>query len=194
MPKPRHGRSVTRIGAAVAVAGVMALALSGCVGAPAPTPTPTVSPSAEPIFASDEEALAAAEAAYAAYLRKADEIGSRGGTNPDDIRDVVAPAYASELIASFDRLGERGLHTVGATSFDGARLADYSLDSPSAEVTIYVCLDVSGVRVVGGDGADVTPIDRILRAPLQAHFVSSSDSPMTLLPSGSEAWTGDDFC
>ena len=52
-------RPLRRPGAALVAAGALALMLTGCVGAPGATPTPTPTEAA-PIFASDEEALAAA--------------------------------------------------------------------------------------------------------------------------------------
>ena len=67
MPDARPRRLTPRVAALLGSAGVLALALSGCAGAPTPTPTPPSSASAAPIFASDEEALAAAEAAYERY-------------------------------------------------------------------------------------------------------------------------------
>ena len=72
-----------RIGAHLGV-GLLALVLAGCapdVPAIQVPPTPTVTP----LFASDEEALAAAEEAYAAYLAMSDEITSDGGERPERI-------------------------------------------------------------------------------------------------------------
>ena len=71
MPDARPRRLTPRVAAMLGSAGVLAVALSGCAGAPAAssTPPPTASASAAPIFASDEEALAAAEAAYEGYSR-----------------------------------------------------------------------------------------------------------------------------
>ena len=55
--------------------------LAGCLPTDPPvTPPPTSD--LEPVFASDEEALAAAEEAYGAYLAAADEILSSGGADP----------------------------------------------------------------------------------------------------------------
>ena len=66
------------------VAGVAigALLLSGCLPQQ-PTATPPPEATAAPIFASDEEALAAATAAYAAYLAMSDQILKDGGKDPD---------------------------------------------------------------------------------------------------------------
>ena len=65
---------------AVLAAAFVLAALSGCVQTTEkPTPTPTAA--ATPAFASDEEALAAAEKAYAAYLAVLDDVTADGGRN-----------------------------------------------------------------------------------------------------------------
>lgn len=181
-------------GAALAAAGALALLLSGCAGdAPAPSPSPSAD-AAEPIFASDEEALAAAVQAYELYIETVDQLTQDGGEQPERIRDVVDDQYVQELLDSLQRLKESGNHTTGDTKFDQLKLVERTEEGGSAQVTAYVCIDVSGVRVINAAGDDVTPPDRAPRRPLQAIFVSSSDEPSKLLPSGSEKWTGDDFC
>ena len=55
------------------------LLLAGC-GEPHPTPTPTEAAS-EPVFASEEEALAAAEEVFAKYVEATDLMGTSGGTD-----------------------------------------------------------------------------------------------------------------
>ncbi|WP_306894706.1 hypothetical protein [Agromyces albus] len=179
----------------LAAAGAIALALSGCTGAPGPTPTPSASTdTAEPIFASDEEALAAAEASYVRYLEVVDKLTQDGGSDPDRVRDVATPAYAVELLDSLQRLRESGNHTVGATRYEDMRLIERGESDGSAKVSVYLCLDVSDIRVVNAGGSDVTPADRAARAPIQAQFESSANNSAELLPSGSESWSGDDFC
>ena len=63
----------------VVLAFSIALGMGGCV-APTPDPTPSTSaaPSASPLFNSDEEALAAATEAYAAYLAASNAVGQGG--------------------------------------------------------------------------------------------------------------------
>ena len=81
-PKRRAPR---RLGAALAAAGALALVLTGCVGSPAPTPSPTPTEAA-PIFASDEEALAAAVKAYELYTRSvASQVTDDGGVEPERV-------------------------------------------------------------------------------------------------------------
>ncbi len=71
------------------------LALTGCVdGDRLPTLPPT--PTSTPIFASEEEALAAAEEAYAAYLEMSNLISSEGGVEPERIAPFVTADQLAE--------------------------------------------------------------------------------------------------
>ena len=68
----------------VATTLALGLALAACSTGGTPLP-PAPSPSVTPVFASDEEALAAAKDAYTAYLKVSDQILVDGGANPDRI-------------------------------------------------------------------------------------------------------------
>ncbi|MGB3413465.1 MAG: hypothetical protein WBA28_01980, partial [Microbacteriaceae bacterium] len=69
---------------------------TGCspeVGLP-PVPRPSV----EPLFASDEEALAAVVEHYQEYLAVSDEVYADGGANPERLKPYVsAERYEEEL-------------------------------------------------------------------------------------------------
>ena len=90
-----------RAGAMAALAAVTLLAVSGCTGAPGATPAPTSSAAANPIFATDEEALAAAEAAYEKYSEASALVAGDGGVNPDRVDAAVSPEYAADLHREF---------------------------------------------------------------------------------------------
>ncbi|MGH3705479.1 MAG: hypothetical protein ACRDT9_12675 [Agromyces sp.] len=179
-------------GVALAVAGVVALLLSGCAGAaPAPSPSPSAD-AADPIFASDEEALAAAVEAYEAFESVSHSIATDGGEDPDRIRPTVTDTYAVGLLEEFDQYRALGLHVVGSSSLDSFELAEFSSTADSAFVTIYVCRDVTGVQVIDEAGADVTPADRSDRTPLIADLIAETGGELVV--GGVELWPGDDFC
>lgn len=195
MPISRPRRSAPRrLAAAVATAGALALALSGCVGAPAPTATTSASSSAEPIFASDEEALVAAEAAYEAYRAASAQITADGGADPNRIDSTVTPDYAASLHDEFETIDELGLRMVGSSRVEQVKLADAAYEDAPAEVSIYLCRDVTEVRIIGPDGADVTPADRDNRTPIQAFLVSAADDERRLVVDKVELWSGNNFC
>ncbi|MCD2441483.1 hypothetical protein LQ757_04245 [Agromyces sp. SYSU K20354] len=194
MPTSRlKRRRSRRLGGAAAAASVLALVLTGCVGAAEPTPTPTPTEAA-PIFASDEEALAAAEQAYAAQLVVVDELSHAGGVAIEKLEEVATAEYAAGISASLERLSASGMRTTGATTFDTVELIEHFEADDVAHVSAYVCLDIGDTRVVDSSGADVTPPDRILRAPLQVRFESRFLGANQLLVAGTEPWSGDDFC
>ncbi len=83
-------------GTLIAALGLVALtgfgvALAGCVPDDvSPSTSATESPS--PVFATDDEALAAAEAAYTAYLSASDAMLASGGTNTSAMASVESAA------------------------------------------------------------------------------------------------------
>lgn len=194
MPISRPRRSAPRrLAAAVATAGALALALSGCVGAPAPTATTSASSSAEPIFASDEEALAAAEAAYERYSRVLNEVAADGNQNPERVRIAVTEGYSSEVEGLFQDLSQRGLRIEGMSTVDSLKLVERFEGDGDAHVVVLLCSDVSQTRILNSEGADVTPSTRPDRSAIQATLVSSPDDPRTLLTDEEDPWTGD-YC
>ena len=181
-----------RTAPALVLAGTTLLALVGCVPDDDPV-IPDPLPSSTPIFASDEEALAAAEEAYGAYLAVSDQISMEAGAHSERIAPFVTDAYFDELDAEFTKFTESGVHTDGATTFDGVELQQYVDDTAgSATISVYLCLDVANVRVLDSSGADVTPAVRQSRLALEVRFEASVDKPV--LVDGSEVWSGADFC
>lgn len=176
-----------RVGA-VAMLGV--LALGGCGGgAPIPTLPPT--PGAL-IFATEEEALAAAEEAYAAYSEVSDLISNEGGTEPERIAPFVTNEQLTREIETANYFASQGLRAVGRPRITKFDLQQFFEANGEAEVVVYVCLDVSDVAVVDASGADVTPPDRAPVVGLEVSLVGASAD--SLLIASSEAWAGSSFC
>ncbi len=174
---------------AMTVAGM--LLFSGCGGgAPIPTLPPT--PSATPIFASEEEALAAAEEAYAAYREMSDVIASEGGTGPERIAPFVTEARMEDELRGFATLRESGLRVVGEATFEVLSTQRYEEVGGDAEVVFYACSDLSGSRVIDDTGADVTPSDRSDRLVLEV-VLRTVDGMAPLLLESDSAWP-DESC
>ncbi|MDJ0376175.1 hypothetical protein [Cryobacterium sp. PH31-L1] len=174
--------------------------LSGCSAATVPVPSGTAEPVAgattvptatPPVFASNDEALAAATAFYVSYQGMANTISREGGADPHRIAAFVTETMLPGEIATFDRLAERRVHLVGDISFDS--MSVQSADLNLGSVNLYMCLDVSKGEVVGADGLSVAPPDRPLRYPLVVALVQN-DANTQLLLEKSEVWSGSDFC
>jgi hypothetical protein len=184
MPKSTPRRLVL----AAVVAALVAMPLSGCSADAKPSPSPSASAGeTTPIFASDEEALAAAVAAYEAYLDVAQQIGEDGGEDAGRIREAVTDEYAEEEIPNYESLAENKYRVVGRGTLESPSLAERTNDA----VHIYGCVSVGTSRVVDSDGQDVTPPNRPTTVPLELTFQQIGDD---LLLAGSDLWPGDDFC
>lgn len=178
---------------APAIAIVALLTLTGC-GPDRDPVLPDPEPSASPIFASDEEALAAAEEAYGAYLAASDEVLAAGAVDPEPLYAFLADEYRKEATAGLAHYVDRGWHTSGASSFDSVQLQQYAdAGDGVAEIVIYLCVDVSQLRILDASSNDVTP-QRQDRIPLEVQFRNSSDYSAELVQIGSEVWSGEDFC
>ncbi|MGX5694908.1 hypothetical protein ACWKWP_01810 [Agromyces soli] len=180
--------------AVAATVVAFALSTAACTDA-SPRPTAAAAQTAAaPIFASDEEALAAAEEAYSAYLGALDVVGSRGGTDTELLTEVATSKVREDLEASFEAMQTAGVHTGGATVGTLRELVENALVGRTAVVSVYACLNVANVRVFDASGNDVTPAGRPAVTPHQVTMESRSEGSPHLLVSESEVWRGDDFC
>lgn len=150
---PRFSLSAT-----VALVTFAALATTGgCSASPEPKPTPT------PLFASEEEAFAAAEEVYREY----NEAGSGGD---DTTRFLTGTALESEL-ETLRYLEENTLVLRGASALSSFEPVDASPLNGSYDLDAHVCLDLSSVAVLDQNGHDVTPPGREDLVSLLVSFV-----------------------
>lgn len=184
---PRTARRL----AALLLAGATAAWLAACApGTNEPTPSPSPVETDAPIFASDEEALAAAVAAYEKYLRVSEEI-AQGTAVAERILSVSAEDYGAARVSELTAFTESGLRLEGSYAFDTTSLVERSSADSSELVRMYACQDVSGTRLINAEGADVTPADRDTRVPL---VISVELGVNSGLIAGSELWSGQNFC
>ena len=166
---------------------VIAVALAAC-SAQAPV-TPTTEAAVEqPLFSTDEEALAAAQAAYAHYLEVSDQIARDGGANHEKLKGLVSVEQLQVESQNSKEYVSSGFHGEGHTNFDTFHIAD----ADQRHFSAYLCVDVTNFKLVNAEGTEVTPITRVNRWPLLVNF--SFDSSGKALISGSETWTGTNFC
>jgi hypothetical protein len=173
---------------------VFAVFLAGC--SPDETSVlPQPVPSSTPIFASDEEALAAAEAAFTRYLAVVDQIFADGGQGVERLEEVATAEVVEQESIGFGNFQARGHYTVGATSFDSMSL---QIHDPGANegfniITTYACEDFGATQIFDTSGQSLTPDGRQTRWPVVVTFdVDSANDRLEV--SEIDDWTGSDFC
>jgi len=175
----------------LALAALAAFALSGCFAAtPVEPPAPTAS--ATPVFASEKEALAAATEAYAAYLAVSDQVGNDGGSGVDRLATFLSVQYFDEQERSYLALQSEGLRTSGRTTFEPPILQSVERIDRVAVISLYVCVDVTNVRIIDQAGADVTSAERPNRYPLVVELEATKADELRM--TSSSPWTGESFC
>lgn len=162
-----------------------ALVLTGCT-TPTPMPTAPPEPSIAPVFASDEEALAAAEEAYGRFLETVDAILASGGSDPERLRPLVSDSMFEKELEGFVTLQSRGWHGVGLRTFT---LTLQSYDE--SEVHVYACDDVSATDVVDSGGASMVADGRLAQYPFEVTFELNAG---TLIVAAKELWNGGGVC
>ncbi len=141
--------TLVRTGSAFAAAGLLIGMLSACTPEPKPTPKPTKTAA----FATDEEAYAAAEETYRAYVDAGNLL------NGDEDKYLAGVALENHLDGE-RQLQEAGLHVEGEATVTSFSVERGSLADDRSELTAAVCLDLRGLRTVFEDGSDATPADR----------------------------------
>ena len=183
----------------VAGAVVLLVGTSGCAAKPAPAPTSSASSSptpAAPVFASDEEALAAATEAYANYVKVSDEILMDGGAAPERIDDYTSDAMAESEKEGFADAMTRNIRSTGGSTFYNLTIQSFSSE-PEADgpiVTAYVCSDVSKVDVLNSDGVSIVAPDRPDTTPFEVGFDLAPTGASRLVVASSDVWRGAGVC
>lgn len=161
--------SRTQRGVTVAAAALLAVVvMTACTPDPAPSPTPTG-------FASEEEAFAAAEATYRAYV----DAGNAMRVDPTHAPTPSSYLTGEALTDSLDgqaQLEEAGLRLSGNTEVLKIRDDAWT----ASEATITVCLGLQSVRVLDETGADVTPASRGDRSALEVDVIYAAPSPLII--------------
>ncbi|WP_411700093.1 hypothetical protein [Conyzicola sp.] len=182
-----------RRSALVTLVLVAALAATGCAPeGPVADDTPT--PTSTPLFASDEEALAAAKEAYAAYLAMTDQIFADGGKDPERLLDVATQQIFDAQVEGYKTAADNGWTGTGQTKLDSVSLQEYDANRVTAAVRIYGCVDLSEVDVVDATGATVVSPSRPDRSPTEISFDVDGKTNARLIVSGERPWSGDNFC
>lgn len=167
------------VGALVAVV-LLSLGLSACTP-PAPTPTPTPTG-----FADEEQAFAAAEATYRAYVDASNEIDlSEPETFEGMFQWTTGELKASDRRALSEYHAE-GLTVSGETTTESFTPANYDPDGiPIVRGT--ACSNVSSVNLVDASGVSQVGADRPDIYQLELEFVYSASAAYGLLISASTA-------
>lgn len=169
------------------------LALAGCVPTGGETAGPPT-PSATPVFASDADALAAAEKAYAAYQAVSDQILIDGGNAPTRLLDVATRNVYEVEATGYSMALQRKLHGVGESSFDNVSLQSYHPSDPANTVSVYLCVDVSKLDVVDSAGVSVVSATRPSRTAFQVSFELLRTDRNRLVVSDRQVWDGGGIC
>ena len=164
-----------------------AFALTGC-SPEAAVPSAPPAAEAEPLFASDEEALAAAEAAYAEYLSVFDEVFTEGGADPSPLEKVATEDVLEADLERARRFQSDAFTQTGQSLVIETALQQHiSGPAGTAEVVTYSCLDSYSITVLNADGVDVGNPERAATVTFSNTFISRADGELIL--ARSELWS-----
>lgn len=177
---------------AIGLFALSALLLSGC-SPEAAVPSAPPAAEGEALFASDEEALAAAEAAFAEYLAVFDEVFAQGGTDASRLEAVAAEDVLEADLTRAERFQSDDFTQTGTSTVLETSLQQH-VSGPAgvAEVVTYSCLDAFSITVLNADGVDVGNPERAATATFSNTFTSTSEGDLLLVRS--ELWREDTEC
>ena len=191
-PHPRHFR-VPHV-PQLSLAAVALLLLAGCSAAAQPvqlSSTPVTQ--ATPMFASDEEALAAAELAFSNYMEVGDQIARDGGASPERLKTLVSQDLYEQEVISLKFYEDGKFHAVGSSGFDSWAVQAIEVGEELTNVEVYVCLRFSDLRILDLAGNDVTSNSRNPDFPMVVKL-NASATINRFIVSSTNVWTGTNFC
>jgi len=169
---------------AVVLAAVTLLA-TACAAAPAPSPTPTPTG-----FESEEEAFAAAEETYRAYVEAANNVNLKDPETFEPLYELTTGAALAAAREEFTMMHAEGYQREGTTAI--ALLEHRSADVEGGTAELDVCVDNSDLDVLDESGASVVSPDRPDIQPMRIEFELRDDR--SALISSALARTGEPEC
>ena len=174
--------------------------LSGCMAAPAPPNT--AAPVAEatgtetpPVFASNDDALAAAKAVYTRYLALSDSVESTRSNSWKEYLAMTTGVERTGLVEGRKLMEEKGWSFTGVAAFDSMTVqSSQALADSTWEIRTYLCLDLSASDTVDQAGVSVLESERPVRSPMVVVFITLDTNSQQLLISESPIWSGSNFC
>ncbi|MEJ6555308.1 hypothetical protein PQI51_09790 [Microbacterium esteraromaticum] len=146
--------TLVRTGSAMAVAGLLIAMLSACTPEAKPTPEPTKTAA----FATDEEAFAAAEETYRAFVKAQNSIDLTDEATFEPVYDLTVDDAYIAIRESLTQLQAQGVTMSGASKV--ASVKPLAADLPAGKVSMHVCVDVSATDLVDSEGESVVPANR----------------------------------
>lgn len=143
----------------VCALALAASTLFGCSPAPTPTPSPTAA------FASEEEAFAAAEETYRAYIDALNEVDLSDPSTFAPVLALLSDSAASSTKKIFSEFHAEGVRMTGTTAFDSFK--GISAESDLGSVSTVLCLDVTTVELMNKAGESLVSPDRLDRQPMR---------------------------
>lgn len=177
---------------ALAAAGALALLMSGCTGGdPAPSPSAPTD-AAEPIFATDEEALAGFTEAYTSFLAVSGAVSAEGGANPERLETVASGSALEEEKSAALRFAAEGLRTTGEVKFSVSKLQSNDHTANGTVVAAYVCDDISAFELLNAEGESLVVPGRVVDVPYTV--LVAGESPSSMKVTERVLWERDNFC
>lgn len=179
-----------------AVTGLLVLTLATTlVGCSDTTrlPDPTPEATADPLFATDEEALAAAVEVYERYLATVDAAVAPGAEKPD-LTTIAEGEALSDLELDFAEFEERDVSSTGTRTLTATRFqSQFESNEPAGLiVALYSCEDVSDVNLVDSSGTSLVDPDRNPLTPFEVQVLFADDGRQVL--SSRDFWEEGGIC
>jgi len=168
--------------------GVLMLAalVSGCAADPSVEPTPT------PTFANEDEAFAAAEATYRAYVDALNQVDLADPATFEEVYAWTTGEANAGARRSFSELHATGAVVTGSTGVQSLSVVRTDLADGSAELS--ACLDVSSIDVRAPDGSSLVDADRVDIQVLTVKLESSAFTSTGMVVADTTGRTGDQRC
>ncbi len=136
--------------------------LAACTPEPEPKPTKTA------LFASEEEAFAAAEETYQEYLNALNRVDLSDPETFEEVYEWTSGDASAAIRETLTAMRAQNLRMTGETVMAASTLL--SSDIETAEVELHVCADVSNTDVLDAEGESVIPADRASVQSLRVTF------------------------